>query len=728
MKEEFKTSLANDGVHILDPFTGTGTFISRLLQSGVIPKERIKDKFKKEIHANEIVLLAYYIACINIEAVYDDILKENEYQSFDGILLTDTFQLYEQDRDMIANLLPDNSQRRMSQKEQNIQVIIGNPPYSAGQTSANDNAANLKYKNLDNRIEITYSNASTATNKTGLYDSYIRSFRWASDRIGENGVIGFVTNGGWVDGNASDGFRKCLKDEFSKIYLFHLRGNARTSGELRRKEKGNVFGGGTRTPIVITILVKNKNSKEQGKIFFKDIGDYLDKEEKLSIVKNFRSIYGIKNDGGFSEIIPDKNNDWVNQGDERFDKFIPLGLKSNELEQVKFFEKFSIGVGTSRDAWNYNSSLNKLKKLAKSQSDFYNSEVDRYEQSDQSIPVEKFINLDPKKISWNRSLRNDLRRLKKHKFDDSEFVLSHYRPFFKQHLYFNKMLNNDIGKLKNFLYGQDNGVFISVTGTGSKNGFSALMSKELPDMQLMFNGQNFPLKIYDDTNISSGDDLFSSVENKDQNIELENISSNSLNFVRKKYKENKITRLQILYYIYGIFHSSEYKKLFENNLSKTLPRVPLLKKTSDFWKYVEYGEKLKDLHVDYENVKPHPIKYKEEIPSIKNIDDAVSFYRVKKMKFNKNDKTTIIYNQNITIEDIPINAYDYIVNGKTAIEWVMDRQCIKTNKDSGIINDANDYANETMENPAYPLELLQRVITVSLETMKIVKKLPKLNI
>ncbi len=728
MKEEFKTSLANDGVHILDPFTGTGTFISRLLQSGVIPKERIKDKFKKEIHANEIVLLAYYIACINIEAVYDDIFKENEYQSFNGILLTDTFQLYEQDRDMIANLLPDNSQRRMSQKKQDINVIIGNPPYSAGQTSANDNAANLKYQNLDNRIENTYSKASTATNKTGLYDSYIRSFRWASDRIGENGVIGFVTNGGWVDGNASDGFRKCLKDEFSKIYLFHLRGNARTSGELRRKEKGNVFGGGTRTPIVITILVKNKNSKEQGKIFFKDIGDYLDREEKLSIIKNFKSIYGIKNDGGFSEIIPDKNNDWINQGDERFDKFIPLGLKKNELEQVKFFEKFSIGVGTSRDAWNYNSSLNKLKKLAKSQSDFYNSEVERYEQSDQSIPVEKFINLDPKKISWNRSLRNDLGRLKKHKFDDSEFVLSHYRPFFKQHLYFNKMLNNDIGKLKNFLYGQDNGIFISVTGTGSKNGFSALMSKELPDMQLMFNGQNFPLKIYDDTKISSGDDLFSSVENKDQNIELENISSNSLNFVRKKYKENKITKLQILYYIYGIFHSTEYKKLFENNLSKTLPRVPLLKKTSDFWKYVEYGEKLKELHVDYENVKPYPIKYKEEIPSIKNIDDAVNFYRVKKMKFNKNDKTTIIYNQNITIEDIPFNAYDYIINGKTAIEWVMDRQCIKTDRNSGIINDANDYANETMMNPAYPLELLQRVITVSLETMKIVKKLPKLNI
>ena len=381
-----------------------------------------------------------------------------------------------------------------------------------------------------------------------------------------------------------------------------MRGNARTSELGKRKEMFLVAGPGPQC----YYNLQNKNSKEQGKIFFKDIGDYLDRE-KLSIIKNFKSIYGIKNDGGFSEIIQIRTMTGLTKVMKDLINLF-LGLK-NGLEQVKFFEKFSIGVGTSRDAWNYNSSLNKLKKLAKSQSDFYNSEVERYEQSDQSIPVEKFINLDPKKISWNRSLRNDLGRLKKHKFDDSEFVLSHYRPFFKQHLYFNKMLNNDIGKLKNFLYGQDNGIFISVTGTGSKNGFSALMSKELPDMQLMFNGQNFPLKIYDDTKISSGD-LFSSVENKDQNIELENISSNSLNFVRKKYKENKITKLQILYYIYGIFHSTEYKKLFENNLSKTLPRVPLLKKTSDFWKYVEYGEKLKELHVDYENVKPYPIKYK----------------------------------------------------------------------------------------------------------------------
>ena len=277
MQEEFDSSLGNDGVHILDPFTGTGTFITRLLQSGVLSKDQVSRKFQTEIHANEIVLLAYYIACINIEAVYDDLTKEENYQPFNGIVLTDTFQLYEQERDMIANLLPDNSERRTKQKERDITVIIGNPPYSAGQTSANDSAGNLSYSNLDKNIETTYAKFSKSNNINKLYDSYIRAFRWASDRIGDNGVIGFVTNAGWIDANSTDGFRKCLTNEFSKIYLFHLRGNARTSGELRRKEKGNVFGEGTRTPIVISILVKNKRLNDKGEIFFYDIGDYLDR-------------------------------------------------------------------------------------------------------------------------------------------------------------------------------------------------------------------------------------------------------------------------------------------------------------------------------------------------------------------------------------------------------------------------------------------------------------------
>ena len=442
MKEEFKTSLANDGVHILDPFTGTGTFISRLLQSGVIPRERIKDKFKKEIHANEIVLLAYYIACINIEAVYDDIFKENGYQSFNGILLTDTFQLYEQDRDMIANLLPDNSQRRVNQKEQNIEVIIGNPPYSAGQTSANDNAANLKYKNLDNRIENTYSKASTATNKTGLYDSYIRSFRWASDRIEENGVIGFVTNGGWIDGNASDGFRKCLKDEFSKIYVFHLRGNQRTSGELSRKEGGKIFGSGSRAPIAITILVKNKTSKTQGEISFYDIGDYLDRSEKLLKISQLKSISGIKNLGKFKNIIPNSDNDCINQGSPEFKKFIPI---KNTGEELSIFNKSSIGLQTSRDAWTINFDKEKLSEKLIKFVELYNLEL-------KSGKTYKEVEKDPKLISWSSSLEGNFKRKEKGKFYPEKIREILYRPFTRSWAYFDRFLIHRLSQMEKIFH------------------------------------------------------------------------------------------------------------------------------------------------------------------------------------------------------------------------------------------------------------------------------------
>ena len=244
LKQEFEQTLGSKGVHIIDPFTGTGTFITRLLQSGLISPEELPHKYKNEIHANEIVLLAYYIAAINIEASYHSLVG-GKYVPFEGICLTDTFQMYEKD-DLVSALTVDNSARRKRQKKLDIRVIVGNPPYSAGQTSANDNNANIEYPHLDERIRSTYAAGSTATNKNALYDSYIRAIRWASDRIGDAGVIGFVTNAGWVEANTSDGLRKCLVDEFSSIYVFHLRGNQRTSGETSRKEGGKIFGSGSR--------------------------------------------------------------------------------------------------------------------------------------------------------------------------------------------------------------------------------------------------------------------------------------------------------------------------------------------------------------------------------------------------------------------------------------------------------------------------------------------------
>ena len=347
LKAQFGQTLGSEGVHILDPFTGTGTFITRLLQSDLIVPDELAHKYREEIHANEIVLLAYYIAAINIETVYHELMQgalseDAPYEPFKGILLTDTFQMYEQERDMVANLLPDNSERRTRQKALDIRVIIGNPPYSAGQGSANDNAANIAYPSLDAAIRDSYAAHSTATNKNALYDSYIRAIRWASDRIGDAGVMAFVTNAGWVDGNATDGLRKCLAEEFSDLYVFHLRGNQRTSGEQSRKEGGKIFGSGSRAPIAISVFVKNPEATEHGCIHFHDIGDYLSQKEKLDIVRDFASIDGITVAKGWKRITPDENNDWLDQVDRSFDRFPILGAKRGEEEGL--FENYSSGV------------------------------------------------------------------------------------------------------------------------------------------------------------------------------------------------------------------------------------------------------------------------------------------------------------------------------------------------------------------------------------------------
>ena len=384
MKQEFGSSLGDSGVDILDPFAGTGTFISRLLQSGILSKEQIRRKFTTEIHANEIVLLAYYIACINIEAVYDEIVEEDEYRSFDGMVLTDTFHLNEAKQKHIEEILSTNSDRMTRQKERNITVIIGNPPYSRGQTFATDDAANVDYFDLDESIKNTYAKASSANLKNPLYDSYVRAFRWASDRIekiSNEGVIGFVTNAGWINGNATDGLRKCVSEEFSKIYVFHLRGDQRTSGERSRKEGGKIFGSGSRAPVAITILVRNKKAEEPCKIYFYDIGDKLDRKQKLEIINDFQSIRKIREEGKFVPVKPNEYNDWINQRDKSFNKHMLLGDKFGK-EKTTIFENYSLGIATGCDAWLYNSSKFQLQKTVSELVGTYNEETEKYQKSD----------------------------------------------------------------------------------------------------------------------------------------------------------------------------------------------------------------------------------------------------------------------------------------------------------------------------------------------------------
>lgn len=716
LKQEFGQDLGSEGVHILDPFTGTGTFITRLLQSGLIAPDKLAHKYKNEIHANELVLLAYYIAAINIEAVYHG-LTGGEYEPFKGICLTDTFQMYEQD-DQIQDKLAENSHRRIRQKGLNdIRVIIGNPPYSIGQRSENDNNDNIEYAKLDARIRDTYAAKSRATLSKGLYDSYIRAIRWASDRIGKQGVIGFVTNGGFLEASTADGLRKCLVDEYSSIHIFHLRGNARTSGEIRRKEKDNVFGMGTRTPIAISVLIKNPNAAEHGKVYFQDIGDYLTRDEKLERISQFGSISGLAETVGWSEIVPDKHGDWLNQRDDSFSNFIKIGDK--KTDDPKIFDNFTMGVVTNRDAWCWNPSKKSVSQNMSRMIDFYNSEVLRFEGDTHNLSpaqraklVDSFIDADPNKISWTRALKGDLCKLRTYPYLENSLTKSLYRPFTKQWLYFNRRFNEMVYQMPKVFPNQTaENILICASGTGARS-FSALITDHLPCLDNIEKGQCFPLYLYDE----------------DGSNKRYAITREGLEHFSTYYADESITAENVFYYIYGLLHSIDYRERYADNLSKELPRIPRVKTLDDFKAFSHAGRALAELHLKFEEVP----QYSATVESSAKED---VHYRVEKMKHpklkvdgkNVDDLSSIIFNNRITVSNIPAEAYEYVVNGKSAIKWVMERQQVKTDKASGIVNDPNDWAIETMKNAKYPLELLLRVITVSVETMKIVKSLPHLQ-
>ncbi len=723
LQEHFGQTLGSRGVHIMDPFTGTGTFITRLLQSGLIAPEELEHKYRHEIHANEIVLLAYYIAAINIEAVYQGEAKKNEYVPFEGICLTDTFQMYEGD-DELALYMPDNSERRTRQKELDIRVIVGNPPYSAGQRSENDNAANIDYGLLDSRIRDTYVKASDAKLQRAIYDSYIRAIRWASDRIGNSGVIAFVTNAGWVDGNAADGLRACLVEEFTDLYIFHLRGNQRTSGEQSKKEGGKVFGSGSRAPIAISIFVKNPNAAEHGRIFFHDIGDYLDQKQKLAIVRNFGSVAGVSEEDGWARITPDDQNDWLNQRDRSFDKFINIGEKKSTRGE-NLFGSYSQGIMTNRDAWCFNFSKEALVNNIKRFIEFYNQQVEARTQSTEEIGLDR----DPKKISWSRALLARAQKAQLIDLEEKALRIALYRPFSKQWLYFDKSVNETPALMDRIYPDKDRGnISICTTGVGENQPFSVIMTDRPTEYKTHYNGKNFPLYWYETSGNPGG--LFEGQSSGLQRRDA--ITDAGLAHFQSAYPGEEITKEDIFYYVYGLLHSPDYRDRYADNLTKELPRIPGVKTYADFRAFSDAGRRLGDLHVNYETVEPYPVTYKQGTPELWTIGDPKAFYRVTKMKFGgkarDKDKTTVIYNANITMTDIPLEAYDYVVNGKPALEWVMERQVVKTDKASGIVNDANDYANEAMGNPTYPLELFQRVITVSLETLKIVRNLPKLDL
>lgn len=718
LKNEFNESIANKGVKILDPFTGTGTFIVRVLdklKSLGISDEDFTHKYNHDIWANEIMLLAYYISLINIEDTYGKIV--GKFSPFNHDVLTDTFELeekksknyqpvlFEEDDFKIAN------EKANEEQAQDIRIIIGNPPYSVGQKNAMDNNSNTSYPNLDERISSTYGSNINSGLIKGLYDSYVRAFRWASDRIGDNGVISFVSNGSYVDNLAFSGFRRELLKEFNHVYVFNLRGNCRSSGEFRKKEAGNVFGEGSRTLICIITLVKHKGKPFDGFVHYKDIGDYKNRETKLKEIEDYSSISNID----WKEIAPDRSNDWINQKNEEFEEFIPL--VSEESPEVSLFgSHISRGLVTARDSWtigfNSNTVCENMEKFVKK----FNFEQTRvlnllskariFDSNQKKSFVEKNVNYDKSNIKWGREIYNLLLRGKPLTLvKDVRDIM--YRPFVKKRLYYDPRVLNCVYKWKNIIPNQtDRNLNITISTPPCKKDYSALAINIISDIHCMEQAQSIPVEWINDNTQGSLFEFAGFGQNEST------LNDKAISLFKERYSDKSITSSSVFSYIYAVLNSKSYREKYSNNLGKEMPRIPFLK---DFWGWSNIGKALIDLHLNYEKAKPYA-----GVKIEKNTED----YKVTKIRYLLKDrKDTIIFNDHIIISNIPLKVYDYVVNGRSPIDWVLDQYQYTVDKESGIIDDPNTY--DEVKGGKYVFDLILSLITVSLETQKLIKELPE---
>lgn len=684
LRQHFDKSISSENVHVLDPFTGTGTFIVRTLaylkeqmDDGKISMADITRKFTQELHANEIVLLSYYIAAINIEATFDEINDIQGYTPFSGIVLTDTFESTENEDTLDDSYFETNDERLKRQREVPITVIIGNPPYSAKQDNEDGNQSRINYPKLDSSLRTKWIETSTATNKNGLLDSYIRAIRWSADSLNGNGVIGFITNSSFIDGIAMDGMRKALLEEFSNIYVINLKGQIRRrTREQAIVEGGNVFD--IMTGVAITLLVKDEGFSEKGTLHYLDIGDKLSKKEKIEKLSGWKSIASILDD--FSEIVPNEKGDWINQRDSNFDELVKIGDKRSD---DALFIDYTGGIKTGRDAWSWGFSKEKVISATKESLEYYNEHLgDIFVYGDET-----------QKLSWTRSLKQRFERNERISFDGNRMYTGVYRPFTKKHVYYAPaMVDMQYQMSKVLPNSNSSNLLISISNKTEGKKFTSLFIQNIPDVNLFAGGsQNLPQWLYDNMGAYTA------------------IRDNILSQLTDLKEE------EVMYYIYGVFHSKQYEQLYSEDLAKSFPRLPNLKHKD---KYVEIGRKLAELHLNYEK-QPAP---KEVELVLKKTNPT---YKVKKMKPATSDKLgSIIYNEDITIKNIPERAYDYVVNGRSAIGWIIDQYRIKVDKKSGITDDPNDFS----EDPKYILNLLLSIITVSMKTLELIDELPEFEV
>ena len=716
LQTEFGQSLSDKGVRILDPFTGAGVFLARLIQSGLIRSEDLERKFHNELHANEIVLLAYYIAAVNIEEAFRGQRGEDStYEPFDGIVLTDTFNLNTGKTPTQKTWLPDNDERAKNQQQFPIQVIVGNPPWSAGQRSATDDNPNVEYLELETRISETYAEYYKGANIRHLYDTYKMAIRWASDRIGEQGIVGFVTNASWIDGNSEVGIRACLEKEFSSVYVLHLRGNQRTQGERSRQEGGKVFGSGSRAPVAITVLVKNPKATHDGcKIQYRDIGDYLTREEKLDVLNKAKSIKGVND---WQTITPDEHHDWIGQRSETFQHFYPLGSEDARAGKVDdaIFRLYSLGLATGRDPYIYNFSHDTCAQNAQQMAQNYLAAISELEENPE-IALDGVMKRHNSNIKWNRELEKNLRRKKKTKFDNNYIRKAVYRPFIPTNCYADytfSQMKYQVDRI--FPESSSENRVICVPGKGWKNQFSTLMTDRLTDLNFNEAGARcFPRYLY--PKLSEAPDTMGDLLGIDAVTErIDNISDTALSVFRKHYGDTTITKDDIFDYIYGILHTPSYRKEFANDLSKMIPRIPFAPKFHDFAKA---GAALTDLHLNYETCKQYPLDLvfaHDGEPQRRHF-----LFSKRAMRFDDDEKTTLTINEHIKLSGIPEAAHRYVVNGRTPLEWFIDRYKITQDKNSGIVNDPNGW----FDNPRDLITAIERIVYVSVESTKIIENLP----
>ncbi len=702
LQAEFGRSLSDKNVHILDPFVGTGNFIVRVMRE--IKRSRLPHKYDQELHCNEVMLLPYYIASMNIEHAYYELA--GEYKPFEGVCLVDTFELAEQKQPGLFTQA--NTERVERQKQAPIFVILGNPPYNAGQINENDNNKNRKYPTLDRRVAETYGKASQATLLRKLSDPYVKAIRWASDRIGDEGMVAFVTNNSFVTEITFDGMRQCLERDFDEIYILDLGGNVRKNPKLSGTTH-NVFG--IQVGVSITVLVRKKTRSKQTKIHYASMGEDWRKEQKYDFLDAAGQASGVK----WRTIKPDAKHNWLTEGmSKAFGTFLPLGTKETKratgADASAIFKTFSLGVATNRDDWVYDFRSDGLEDKVKRLVQNYNSEVGRLAR--QPGDIDSLVNNDPSFVKWTDRLKEALLQGKPLAFEADKIRHSVYRPFAGQFLYFDHLLNQRRYRQPIIFPTPDaetENCAICASAAGNTKPFHCLMVNVIPDLHLTGDSQCFPLYTYD--------------ENGQRQ---DNITDWALGQFRARYaaavgasRRLAPTKTDIFHYVYAILHHPAYRGKYAANLRRELPRIPFAPGASaslstGFWAFAQAGAGLAQLHLGYEAQPEYPLTWIES-------PDAPLDYKVQKMRLSK-DKTQLVYNSFLTLAGIPPLAFEYRLGNRSALDWVIDQYQLSADKRSGIVNDPN-----RPDDPQYIIHLIGKVITVSLETVKIVQSLPPLE-